>query len=161
MTHNCISNSYKRGGSWSVAECATDWVYGRNWINQWSPAKPYNNKIVQSLKSCSNQKLNDVIFHRLFSILLSHFTEQYFQIRGKFVLFLFIWIVSSISCRLCPCGLEIEFDITWCFRMKYVVHSLSNKFFFSLFPCKFLIVWQCGCTIHSDPLTSLCGVYFA
>ena len=38
--------------------------------------------------------------------------------------------------------------------------SLSSNFF-SLFLCKFLIVWQFGCTIHSDPLTSLCGIYFA
>ena len=28
---------------------------------------------------------------------------------------------------------------TWYFRMKYVVHSLSNDFFFSLFLCKFVI----------------------
>ena len=36
--------------------------------------------------------------------------------------------------------------------------SLSSNFF-SLFLCKFLIVWQFGCTIHSEPLTSLCVVF--
>ena len=40
-----------------------------------------------------------------------------------------------------------------------MVHSSSNKFFVCLFPCKFLIVWQFGCTIHSEPLTSLCVVF--
>ena len=70
MTHSSISNSFKREGSWREVECATDYVYGRNGI--------YITKKVQSLKSCSNQKLSDVIFHRLFSILLFTLHEAVF-----------------------------------------------------------------------------------
>ena len=47
----------------------------------------YITKTVQSLKSCANQKLKDVIFHLLFRKLLFTLHEAVFQARGNVFLF--------------------------------------------------------------------------
>ena len=47
----------------------------------------YITKTVQSLKSCANQKLKDVIFHLLYRKLLFTLHEAVFQARGNVFLF--------------------------------------------------------------------------